>query len=144
MANQDTDRSAGMPDTTPEGSGRNPREYGTGVSVSAMSWDHFRSETTQLMNAVVERENPIFDPFFSEYSYGFRPGRSAHQAVLQAREYVSGGRRVLAVLGISFRPGMDRSCNQINTAWQPACESTHDCRCPHMDSPTRWLSGQKG
>jgi RNA-directed DNA polymerase len=143
-----------------------------------MSWDHYRSETTQLMNAVVERENlivalhrvernqgaagvdempvselrpylkehwarikeellngsyrpsavrevlipkpggkgmrklgiptvvdrliqqalhqvlsPIFDPFFSEHSYGFRPGRSAHQAVLQAREYVSGGRR---------------------------------------------------
>jgi RNA-directed DNA polymerase len=143
-----------------------------------MSWDHYRSETTQLMNAVVERENlivalhrvernqgaagvdempvselrpylkehwarikeellngsyrpsavrevlipkpggkgmrklgiptvvdrliqqalhqvlsPIFDPFFSEHSYGFRPGRSAHRAVLQAREYVSGGRR---------------------------------------------------
>jgi RNA-directed DNA polymerase len=37
--------------------------------------------------------SPIFDPFFSEHSYGFRPGRSAHQAVLQAREYVSGGRR---------------------------------------------------
>ena len=59
MANQDTDRSAGMPDTTPEGSGRNPREYGTGVSGAAMSWNHFRSETTQLMDAVVERENLI-------------------------------------------------------------------------------------
>jgi len=143
-----------------------------------MSWDDFRSETTQLMDAVVERENmiealhrvernkgaagidkmpiselrpylqahwprireellsgsyrpsairevmipksggngmrklgiptvvdrliqqalhqvlnPIFDPFFSDHSYGFRPGRSAHQAVLQAREYVSSGRR---------------------------------------------------
>ncbi len=143
-----------------------------------MGWDHFRSETTQLMNAVVERENmiealrrvernkgaagvdkmpvselrpflkehwsrikeellrgsyqpsavrevmipkpgsrgvrklgiptvvdrliqqalhqvlsPIFDPFFSEHSYGFRPGHSAHQAVLQARQYVSSGRR---------------------------------------------------
>jgi RNA-directed DNA polymerase len=143
-----------------------------------MGWDHFRSETTQLMDAVVERENmtealhrvernkgaagidkmsvselrpylkehwsrikgellsgsyqpsavrevmipkpgsrgvrklgiptvvdrliqqamhqvlsPVFDPFFSTHSYGFRPGRSAHQAVLQARECVSGGRR---------------------------------------------------
>ncbi len=57
MANQDTDRPAGMPDTTPEGSGRNPREQGAGVSVAAMSWDHFRSETKQLMDAVVEREN---------------------------------------------------------------------------------------
>jgi RNA-directed DNA polymerase len=143
-----------------------------------MSWDDFRSETTQLMDAVVERENmtealhrvernagvagidkmpvsalrpflkehwsrikeellsgsyrpsavrevripkpggqgmrtlgiptvvdrliqqalhqvlsSIFDPFFSEHSYGFRPGRSAHQAVRQARAYVSSGRR---------------------------------------------------
>ena len=36
---------------------------------------------------------PLFDPGFSERSYGFRPGRSAHQAVRQAREYVSEGRR---------------------------------------------------
>jgi len=36
---------------------------------------------------------PIFDPGFSESSYGFRPGRSAHQAVLAARAYVATGRR---------------------------------------------------
>lgn len=36
---------------------------------------------------------PIFDPGFSESSYGFRPGRSAHQAVLRARELVASGRR---------------------------------------------------
>ena len=36
---------------------------------------------------------PVFDPSFSNHSYGFRPGRSAHQAVLQAREYVASGRR---------------------------------------------------
>lgn len=35
---------------------------------------------------------PLFDPDFSESSYGFRPGRSAHQAVLKARDYVSSGR----------------------------------------------------
>jgi len=35
----------------------------------------------------------IFDPDFSESSYGFRPGRSAHQAVLQARSYVAEGKR---------------------------------------------------
>ncbi len=59
MANQDTGRWAAMPSTTSEGSGRNPREYEAGVSVAAMSWDHFRSETMQLMDAVVERENMI-------------------------------------------------------------------------------------
>jgi len=36
---------------------------------------------------------PIFDPDFSESSYGFRPGRSAHAAVLAAREHVAAGRR---------------------------------------------------
>jgi len=35
---------------------------------------------------------PIFEPGFSESSYGFRPGRSAHQAVRQARSYVADGR----------------------------------------------------
>jgi RNA-directed DNA polymerase len=30
----------------------------------------------------------VFDPLFSKYSYGFRPNRSAHQAVLQAQTYI--------------------------------------------------------
>jgi RNA-directed DNA polymerase len=34
---------------------------------------------------------PIFDPGFSEFSYGFRPGRSAHQAVQQAQSYAAAG-----------------------------------------------------
>jgi RNA-directed DNA polymerase len=33
-----------------------------------------------------------FDPDFSESSYGFRPGRSAHQAVLAARRFVISAR----------------------------------------------------
>lgn len=44
----------------------------------------------QALNQVMQ---PIFDPEFSESSYGFRPGRSAHQAVLKAREYAAAGRR---------------------------------------------------
>jgi RNA-directed DNA polymerase len=35
---------------------------------------------------------PIFDPAFSEHSYGFRPGRSAHEAVRRAQGYVQGGK----------------------------------------------------
>jgi RNA-directed DNA polymerase len=30
---------------------------------------------------------------FSEHSHGFRPGRSAHQAVAKAQKYVAEGRR---------------------------------------------------
>jgi len=36
---------------------------------------------------------PLFDPGFSDASYGFRPGRSAHQAVLAARSHMAAGRR---------------------------------------------------
>jgi RNA-directed DNA polymerase len=36
---------------------------------------------------------PVFDSDFSESSYGFRPGRSAHQAVLASRAHVASGRR---------------------------------------------------
>src|SRR6266436_1491574 len=35
---------------------------------------------------------PIFDPTFSEHSYGFRPGRSAHGAVRAAQQYVQAGK----------------------------------------------------
>jgi group II intron reverse transcriptase/maturase len=35
---------------------------------------------------------PIFDPTFSSSSYGFRPGKSAHQALKAARKYVSDGK----------------------------------------------------
>jgi RNA-directed DNA polymerase len=47
----------------------------------------------QAMHQVMQ---PIFDPKFSERSYGFRPGRSAHKAVRQAQVYVTEGRRWVA------------------------------------------------
>ena len=33
----------------------------------------------------------IWEPFFSEHSYGFRPGRTAHQAVMQGKRYMVDG-----------------------------------------------------
>jgi len=46
-----------------------------------------------IQQALNQAMQPIFDLEFSESSYGFRPGRSAHQAVAAAREHVAGGRR---------------------------------------------------
>lgn len=46
-----------------------------------------------IQQAILQRLSPLFDPEFSEYSYGFRPGRSAQQAVLQARSYQRAGKR---------------------------------------------------
>jgi RNA-directed DNA polymerase len=44
----------------------------------------------QAMHQVLR---PLFDPGFSEASYGFRPGRSAHDAVIAARAHMADGRR---------------------------------------------------
>jgi RNA-directed DNA polymerase len=46
-----------------------------------------------IQQALHQVMQPIFDPGFSGSSYGFRPGRSAHDAVKQARAYVRDGRR---------------------------------------------------
>ena len=43
--------------------------------------------------ALLQALSPIFDPSFSPSSYGFRPGRSAHQAVSAARGHVETGYR---------------------------------------------------
>jgi RNA-directed DNA polymerase len=43
---------------------------------------------------------PLFDPDFSEASYGFRPGRSAHGAVLAAQAHVAEGRRFVVDLDL--------------------------------------------
>ena len=42
----------------------------------------------QLLLQVLQKQ---WDPTFSEHSYGFRPGRSAHQAVAQAQNYIAEG-----------------------------------------------------
>jgi group II intron reverse transcriptase/maturase len=46
-----------------------------------------------IQQAVLQVLQPRFDPTFSEHSYGFRPGRSAQQAVAQAQRHVEEGRR---------------------------------------------------
>jgi len=44
---------------------------------------------------------PIFDPDFSEFSYGFRPGRSGHDAVRKVREYIREGYRIAVDMDLS-------------------------------------------
>jgi len=46
-----------------------------------------------IQQALHQVLQPIFEPTFSAASYGFRPGRNAHQAVRQARQYVAQGKR---------------------------------------------------
>ena len=46
-----------------------------------------------IQQALHQVLQPLFEPEFSESSYGFRPGRNAHQAVQAARSYVAEGKR---------------------------------------------------
>lgn len=46
-----------------------------------------------IQQALHQVLQPIFEPSFSAGSYGFRPGRNAHQALRQARQYVAQGKR---------------------------------------------------
>ena len=45
-----------------------------------------------VQQAILQVLEPIFEPSFSPHSYGFRPGRSAHDAIKQARNYVEEGK----------------------------------------------------
>src|SRR6476619_2454296 len=54
-----------------------------------------------IQQAVLQQLQPLWDPTFSEHSYGFRPGRSAHQAVAQAQAYVSQGYRIVVDIDLA-------------------------------------------
>ncbi len=47
-----------------------------------------------IQQAIAQVLTPIFDPTFSESSFGFRPGRNAHQAIRQVQATVKDGRNI--------------------------------------------------
>ena len=44
-----------------------------------------------IQQAMIQVLQSVFEPIFSDYSYGFRPNRSAEDAVRQAQIYMSEG-----------------------------------------------------
>lgn len=64
-----------------------------------------------IQQALLQVLQPILDPTFSEHSYGFRPGRRAHGAVLAAQSYVQSGRRV--VVDVDLEKFFDRVNHDI-------------------------------
>jgi len=59
-----------------------------------------------IQQATLQVLQPRFDPTFSEHSYGFRPGRSAKQAIAKAQRYVEEGRR--GVVDVDLERFFDR------------------------------------
>ena len=64
-----------------------------------------------IQQAVLQVLQPMIDPTFSESSYGFRPGRRAHDAVLKAQGYVQDGRRI--VVDVDLEKFFDRVNHDI-------------------------------
>ncbi len=64
-----------------------------------------------VQQAMLQVLEPILDPTFSASSYGFRPGRGAHDALAQAREYVADGRGI--VVDIDLEKFFDRVNHDI-------------------------------
>jgi RNA-directed DNA polymerase len=53
-----------------------------------------------IQQALLQVLQKRWDPTFSEHSYGFRPGRSAHQAVAQAQRYIAEGYGIVVDLDL--------------------------------------------
>lgn len=68
-----------------------------------------------IQQALLQVLQPILDPSFSDHSYGFRPGRSAHDAVRAAQSFVQSGRRI--VVDVDLEKFFDPAC------WYPPQQS---------------------
>jgi len=59
-----------------------------------------------IQQALLQVLQPLIDPSFSDHSYGFRPGRRAHDALCRAQEYVQAGYRT--VVDVDLEKFFDR------------------------------------
>ena len=59
-----------------------------------------------IQQALLQVLQPMFDPTFSQHSHGFRPGRRAHDAVIEAQRYIQQGRRF--VVDVDLEQFFDR------------------------------------
>ena len=68
-----------------------------------------------IQQALCQVLTPIFDPTFSDNSFGFRPGRSAHQAVRQARDHIAAGHRW--VVDMDLEKFFASSAESVGEVW---------------------------
>jgi RNA-directed DNA polymerase len=99
-----------------------------------------------IQQALLQVLQKRWDPTFSGHGYGFRPGRSAHQAVAQAQRYVAAGCSVVVDLDlekffdrVNHDRLMARVAARVNASW-PRCGTV---RCPPIPifapyGPSTW------
>lgn len=62
-----------------------------------------------IQQAIHQVLNPLYDPGFSAFSYGFRPNRNAHQALFQALNYINEGRQ--DIIDLDLKSFFDKVCH---------------------------------
>ena len=78
-----------------------------------------------IQQALHQVLQPIFEPTFSEASYGFRPGRSAHQALRQRAAVCGEGKRW--VVDIDLEKFFDRVNHDVLMASWRRRLAMHEC-----------------
>ncbi len=71
-----------------------------------------------IQQAIAQIVGQVWDPTFSEFSYGFRPGKSAHDAVLQSKQYLLDGYTYVVDMDLSKffdRVNHDRLMSRLAT-----------------------------
>ena len=87
--------------------------------------------------------NSEFDPTFSTHSYGFRPGRSAHQAVAAAQAHLASGHRWVVDLDLEkFFDRVNHDLLMGRLAVRGESPAAFDRRC--IPQGLRWASGSVG
>ncbi len=95
-----------------------------------------------IQQLLLQAMTPIWEPRFSEHSYGFRPGRSAHDAVRAAQGYAREGRDWVVDLDITKFLDMASQCTPVHKRCSnsPGCASTALIRKPlRLPRPT-WIA----
>jgi retron-type reverse transcriptase len=80
-----------------------------------------------IQQALLQGLQPRIDPTFSEHSYGFRPGRRAHDAVLQAQRYVQDGYRIVVDVDLEkFFDRVHHAASDLNWTYKTgqSCDGT--------------------
>ena len=93
-----------------------------------------------IQQAILQVLYPLFDPHFSESSYGFRPGRGSHDAVKAAREHVEAGYR--CVVDMDLEKFFDRVNHDVLMA--RVARRVRDKRAPSADPAVSDLRGDGG
>lgn len=94
-------------------------------------------EDRLIQQMLLQALTPIFDPMFSEHSYGFRPGRKAQDAVQAAQKFAQEGKGWVVD---PIRPG-DPGQTGMGADWESTCEG--ESWWPIVSAAGQQLSGME-